>query len=135
MEATTVWIIVWVSTLLLFSAGLSFFIWWRKRQDDVADEWDGILNLAQMVLEAVVKEAKKQLADIPLETVSASAGSVYDRYIADTAAAALIPRQFFVNLVMEKWQELVGVQALVASTHVTVMARLTASTAPPGGRA
>jgi len=136
MDPNMVWPIVWIVTLVVFAVGLLVFRWWRKRQDEENDQWTTVWDLIELLIESVIKEAKQQLADIPLETVRGAAEAAYDKYIAGTPIAALVPKQFFINLVMTQWQRMLDMRMLAATTHQAVMAKLAASNlrpaAPPG---
>lgn len=131
MDQGTIWALAGIAVVLLLTVILLVFRWWRKRQDNEDEQWNFVMDLVEKVIEAIIKETREQLADIPLETVSNAARNVYEQYIASTPAGALIPKQLFINLVMEQWQRMIGVRQLVANTHQEVMARLAASNLAP----
>lgn len=109
------WILICITVIVAAGLALLGFRYWRSKQDE--DERSGFLyDLVELVLSTLVTETRQELADIPLSEVEETARAVYDKVIAPTPIAPFIPRQAFVQLVVDEWRKAFEVKALVAQT-------------------
>ena len=108
-------ILIGIAVVVLAGLALIAFRYWRSKQGE-DERTDFLCDLIELVLDTLVKETKQELADIPLSEVEEIARAVYDKVIAPTPIAPFIPRETFVQLVVDEWRRVVGVQTLVAQT-------------------
>lgn len=109
MDAVSPWILILLS--LLGGAAISGIVLKlvdRKNDDELRDQ---VLDLAEVVIEATRKAVQGAMRDVPIGEVRASATAVYRRYVAGTVLEKAMSEHAFVDLVVEKWELLAGVEA------------------------
>lgn len=89
----------------------------RKLKTDA--KFQEIAELIGDVLDILKRQARDQLADVPLDAVEAVATSIYRKYVQDTTLAKFMTEQWFVELVIERWKKLLEVEtATVAALEL-----------------
>jgi hypothetical protein len=109
MDAISPWILILLSLLAGAAAGgFALKLIDRKDDDELLDQ---VLDLAEVVIDTTKKAVQGAMQDVPIGEVEASATAVYRKYVAGTVLEKVMPERVFVNLVVEKWELLAGVEA------------------------
>lgn len=132
-----IWIIVVASVAILAAGGAWALRAWRKHSD-VDDNASELWDLVEDLLDALEKETKRRLQELPQSQVEAAAREVYRRFVAGTPLVNLVDEQQFVALVVDQWRKLAGLNKAVIEAVALVEARerdkhLTFGPAPPAG--
>lgn len=103
---------IWIGLVLLGGAAIGAFVvelirrYWNAGDAHVGE----LLDLVNVVVETVKREALEKMRDIPLDEVSAAARSVYRKYVVGTALEKLMNEEAFVGVVVAKWQVVIGIE-------------------------
>lgn len=99
------------ATIVLLAAGWAFDTWRKGHQEGEDELLDQIVAIIGWLLDALQEETGKLLREIPQSVVEQAAREVYRHFIAGTPLA-FVPEEVFVQLVVEQWRRIAGVQAL-----------------------
>jgi len=116
----TAYILLLVFVCVIFALVIAVFNAWRRGREEDQGMVD-ILDFVNRILEAIKEESHTSLREVSQAEVEAAATAIYRQYIRETALANLITEDVFVKLVVEKWKEIVGVQA--ATVHALTLQR------------
>ena len=133
MEGAFGWILLVVGLVVGLAGALFGFRKWRKAQGDETEEQGRLYDLIEGVILALVRVAKEAMQDIPLAEVEAAARAVYRRFIAGKKVANLVSEDAFVAMVVNRWEQVAGVEAMVTSSVLAVRALAAPPTGPPAG--
>ena len=121
MDAATTWSIIGVLAVIILGVALWAFRTWRKTQDE-SERLAFVFDLVDLVLEALVRETKRELAQIPETEIAEAARAVWRQYIEPSPFAAFVPEQVFVDLALGQWRQVIGVGQAVTIAVARIQA-------------
>jgi hypothetical protein len=74
------------------------------------DDLDFLYDIIGLVLSSLEGETRRRLSELEQAEVEAAAREVYGRFIAGTPAVHLVDEDSFVQMVVEQWRRIAGVE-------------------------